>query len=214
MTGSEPRWLVLGFDARESPRRLAGSWPPERREGYLYRPDVESPLSADRTVWPSVFERMPDRLPAWTGRVQGLWEDLSQLRQAASGVDDCWLVAFAVDLASCSERAERELEEYLSGFTPGGQPGPRPGPQEIASPHALDSGWEWLGCDVSDFFGTSGLSNTGFPDIGTLRPEWGPRLNCHHLFDDPRDARGFQAMADERASEHSPFFVMGLWRIG
>lgn len=209
----DPNWLVLGFDAREPPRRLAGSWPLERREGYLYRMDVESPLSADSTVWPSVFERMPERRPVWTGRIQGLWEDLSQLREATRGIEDCWLAAFAVDLASCSERAERELAAYLSGVTPEGRPGPFPEPHEIASPHALDSGWEPLGCDVSDFFGMSGLSNTGFPDMDALRPQWGPRLNRHHLFDDPRDARAFQTLADERVSEHSPFFVMGLWRV-
>ena len=203
-----PDWLVLGFDARESPRRLAGSWPPERREGYLYRMDVESPLSADEMVWPSALKQRP----AWTGRVNGLWEDLSQLQEAARGVEDCWIVAFAVDLASCSERAERELTENLSGIMPDGRPGPKPEPHEIASPHVLDSRWEWLGCDVSDYFGMSGLSNTGFPDIETLRPEWGPRLNPHHLFDQVADARAFQALADQRAPEHAPFYVMGIWR--
>lgn len=207
-----PRWLVLGFDAREPPGRLAGAWPPERKERFLYRLDAESPLAADPDVWPSIFERLPDRRPAWTGRVQGLWEDLSQLREAAHGIEDCWLAAFAVDLASCSERAERALEGYLRGVSPEGRPGPYPEPREIARPDAVDGGWEWLGCDVSDFFGTSGLSNAGFPDMEALRPEWGPRLNRHHLFDDPRDARAFLALADEKASEHSPFFVMGLWR--
>jgi len=206
---AEPRWLILGYDAREPPRRLAGAWPPERKEGFLYRLDVESPLSADPDVWPSVL----DELPAWTGRVQGLWEDLSRLREAVRGIEGCWLVAFAVDLASCSERAEKALEEYLRGVSPEGKPGPYPEPQEIAQPHVLDNGWEWLGCDVSDFFGTSGLANAGLPDMEALRPEWGPRLNRHHLFDDPRAARAFQALADERVSEHAPFFVMGLWRV-
>jgi len=205
-----PRWLVLGYDAREPPRRLAGAWPPERKEGFLYRLDVDSPLSADPDVWPPVF----DELPAWTGRVQGLWEDLSRLREAVRGIESCWLVAFAVDLASCSERAEKALEEYLRGVSPEGQPGPYPEPEEIAHPDSLDSAWEWLGCDVSDFFGTSGLANAGFPDMDALRPEWGRRLNRHHLFDSIAGARAFQALADERVSEHAPFFVMGLWRVG
>lgn len=203
----EADWLVLGFDAREPPKRLAGSWLPERREGYLYRIDVESPLSVDEMVWPSAIGERP----AWTGPVQGLWENLSELGKAAQG--DGWIVAFAVDLASCSKRALETLEEYLRGVSPEGVPGPYPRPEEIAQPHVIDPGWEWLGCDVSDFFGVSGLSNCGLPDIDRLRPEWGPRLNRHHLFDDPRDARAFQALADERVSEHSPFFVMGLWRV-
>jgi hypothetical protein len=207
---SGPRWLILGYDARELPERLAGAWPPERRERFLYyRQDVESPLSVDEAVWPSVFERRP----AWTGRVQGLWEDLSRLRQAVPGAEDCWLVGFAVDLASLSERAERTLEKYLRGVTPEGRPGPHPEPHEIAQPAAIDSGWEWLGCDVSDFFSVSALSNAGLEDMGTLRREWGPRLNRHHLFDRVADARRFQALADERVSEHAPFYVMGLWRI-
>jgi hypothetical protein len=70
---------------------------------------------------------MPKRRPVWTGRVQGLWEDLARLREAVRGVEDCWLVAFAVDLASCSERAQKELTAALSGVTPEGQPGPGEG---------------------------------------------------------------------------------------
>lgn len=215
--GIEPCWLILGFDARESPRRLAGAWSQDRKERFLYRLNVESPLSVDTMVWPSVFERMPDRLPAWTGRVSGLWEDLPRLREAVLGVEDCSLVAFAVDLASCSERAQEALEGYLRGVAPDGRPGRYPEPHEIARPHLLDSRWEWLGCDVSDFLGTSGLSNAGFlpdhEDVEGLRREWGPRLNPHHLFDAVSDARTFQSFSDRRASEHAPFFVMGLWRI-
>ena len=109
------------------------------------------------------------------------------------------------------------LAEYLRGVTAEGKPGPYPEPREIARPHTLDSGWEYLGCDVSDFLGVSGLSNAGFlpdrEDTEALRREWAHRLNRHHLFDDLADARAFQALADQRVSEHSPFFVMGLWRV-
>lgn len=213
---SETRSLVLGFDARESPRRLAGVWSQDRKERFLYRLDVECPLSVDTMVWPSVFERIPDRLPAWTGRVHGLWENLPRLREAVRGVEGCWLVAFAVDLASCSEGARKVLE-HLRGFTPEGRPGPFPELHEIAQPHVLDSRWEWLGCDVSDFFGTSGLSDAGLvpdrEDVEALRREWGPLLNRHHLFDTVASARAFKTFSDRRVSEHAPFFVMELWRI-
>jgi hypothetical protein len=211
------RWLVLGFDARESPQRVAGTWNPERRANFLCRLDAESPLSVDTGVWPSLFERFPGRLPAWTGRVQGLWADLTQLREAVRGIEDLCLVAVAVDRASCSQPAEKALEQYLRGVTPEGEPGPYPEPHEIAQPHTLDSGWDFLGCDVADFLGVSGLSNAGFlsdrENAEALRKKWGSRLNRFHLFDDLADARAFRAFADQRVSEHAPFFVMGLWRV-
>lgn len=217
-----PRWWVLGFDARESPQRSTGGWTLQRKRSFLYRLDVANPLSVDTTVWPAVFEREPDRLAAWTGRVHGLWGDLARLhdrvRELSEEIEACSLIAVAVDRASCTERADEILEGYLRGVTPEGQPGPCPEPHEIARPCTPDSDWEWLGCDVADFIGVSGLSNAGFlpdiEDVAVLRQEWGARLNQHHLFDNLSDARAFQTFADQRVSEHSPFFVIGLWRIG
>jgi hypothetical protein len=47
------RPIVLGFDLRRPIADQAPGWPQERRSSFLIRPDAPSPLSVDRSVWPT-----------------------------------------------------------------------------------------------------------------------------------------------------------------
>jgi hypothetical protein len=58
------------------------------------------------------------------------------------------------------------------------------------------------------------VANCGFvntEDARELKMEWGPKLNDHHLFENLEDARLFTQLSEKRVSEHSPFFIFGLW---
>ncbi|MGH9657014.1 MAG: hypothetical protein ACRD96_00630, partial [Bryobacteraceae bacterium] len=83
---------------------------------------------------------------------------------------------------------------------------------EPTAPGALAPAWRLLGYDVSDGSLVSGLSNCGYRDDekSGMRPQWGPHLNEHHLFDDPVRAAEFARLCGERIKEHAPFFVYGL----
>ncbi|MFL6195175.1 MAG: hypothetical protein ACJ75H_13455 [Thermoanaerobaculia bacterium] len=207
--------LLLGFDARPPKPR---EWEESRKRRCLFRLDV-APLSIDPMVWPSVFEANGIETPAWTGRFGGLWEDLATLRDFVAaereGLGDVCLVAFDRTLAGSSPAARLALETLIRGIYPYGTPGELP--DAIADPAAVEPGWTFLGYDVSDLWGLSGLMNAGFlpdrEDVDALRDRWGPKLNSAHLFNALDDARAFRDYADGHIPEHAPFYVDGLWLI-
>jgi hypothetical protein len=207
---------LIGFDAREMWR--VESRPPE----FLLRDDVKRVLSADTTVWPSLFsirasclapavERMPelDR-PDWIGANDPFWEDLGLLEQAVAELDSqefpYWLIAATWHTDLGFERESREYRKY-------GAIGPAPhcGP---TIPATRDPGWRFLGFDVVDP-GTSGLSNCGYTkqERSLLARNYSSCLNQHHLFTDLRKAFEFRTLSNGRVVEHAPFYAIGLWLV-
>jgi len=205
---------ILGFDAREPGGR---AFTETEKAGFLLRLDVKRVVSCDGGVWPSVF-RSRDR-PNYVGFFQKLWEDLDDLRGqvASTALGPCDVVAVAVfaDLF-LPEEAER-WRNRLQGVRP--DEAAKQSDLELpqANPSTVLETWSFLGHDVCDEWGLSGLSSLGFQpkteDVAGLRNTWGPRLNRHHLFDSLDDATTFKAVANDRAKEHAPFFVYGLWLV-
>ena len=196
----EPAEHLLGFDAREVWMEVRR--PPE----YLLRDDVKRVLSADTTVWPSLFgfraswlppevERMPelDR-PDWIGANDPFWEDLGLLEQAVVSLDSqefpYWLIA---------------ASWHTIDLTP---------PRMPTIPATRDPGWRFLGFDVADP-GISGLSNCGYTEEERtlLASQFSPWLNQHHLFTDLQKAFEFRTLSNGRVREHAPFYVIGLWLV-
>lgn len=213
-------YLVLGFDAREKWLPPGSGWDESRRQSYLYRPDVEKPLSVDSIVWRSVFDLHPALRPRFIGIFHVLFEDLEHLERlldtAAAELGPCDLVALALDLAACNEEEQAKLDHFLTGTNSGGTPASGP-LTTLAKPVAIDDGWKFLGYDVADLGCLSGLMNMGFlsdyDDVEALRARWGPQLNAFHLFDDPEPAEEFKSFSDQRVKEHAPFYVIGIWRV-
>jgi len=183
---------VIGFDLRVNGDEEDAEWSAARRDQYLLRPDVKRPLSTDVWVWGSVMS--PDHS-------RELSPDLDALARSALAAPPPtpWIVALTILIEpghTDAEVAWGEAIAYLQGAFP------------------LPSGW-LLGYDVSDSFLLSGLSNCGYSphEIEALKQHFLPRLNRFHLFDDPEHALAFKAETNKRVSEHSPFFVYGLYRV-
>jgi hypothetical protein len=194
-TGTVPADLtdrLVGFDARLT---HPASWNTERRGAYLYRPELTSPRSVDRNVWPSVFDLHPELEAGYTGPQPYWWEDLAAMEVAAAEVPEPWVAVAA--LAD-------------DGFVPTGREEPRP--------PRLDGAWRRLGLDVVDSGGLSGLMNMGFlsgaDDAGALRARWARHLDERHLFTEPAEAEAFRMFSDRRVVEHAPFHVVELWVRG
>ena len=212
MTTTPVEQRVLGYDAREMWTTGTVQWLEQRRNKYLLRPEVAKPLSTDTSVWPSIFAQPsgPDpeaayelEAPAWTGPIQYLWDDLTRLTaalDAAWGKDwrPCRLIAVTLLYGRYDQEERERWDQRIVGMTP----------------PAVSEAWEFLGYDVSDGWLLSGLSNCGYGEAAeSLRQEWAPHLNEHHLFDDLDKAVGFEAMTDVRVEEHAPFYVYGIYSI-
>ena len=190
--------LLLGFDSRVGGN--PDTWDAKRRDQFLLRLDVVQPLSTDVAVWPSVLDS-DLRPPTCIGH-QTLWSDLECLESSSplSGSGPFWLIAVTLLLANNSTK---EMGRWKSEVAP-------------TSPALRAEAWSLLGYDVSDKWLLSGLSNCGFlpgDDVQVLRREWSSKLNHHHLFDKLENAMEFRALSEQRAVEHSPFFVFGIWSI-
>jgi len=187
---------LLGFDAREmsAPPR---AWDADRRELYLLRPEVESPLSVDALVWPSVFERVPDL--EWTGPVQALWDDLGRMDRKLQVLPRMPWWRIAVGWVPEDDRGRGAVFPLI--------------PE--TSPRRPADDWSFLGFDVADGMHFSGLSNCGYEpsERPRFRRDWAGQLNGHHLFEDLSSARAFRDATNVRVVEHAPFFVFALFRI-
>lgn len=197
---------ILGFDAREMWLNPGEVWADARRDDYLLRLDVVKPLSVDYEVWPSVFGANSCLgRPDWTGGIQDLWENLERLEAYLDNEWEhpkaCWLVAVTLVKEGSEGSGQEQWTDRI----------------DVTEPAICDNSWTFLGYDVGDAYLLSALANLGLSpgmeDVNSLRAEWSPRLNEFHLFSEVEDARKFVRLSNERAKEHAPFFVFGLWLV-
>lgn len=201
-----PREVMFGFDARASFQPPGEVWPVERREQYLYRPEIRRPVSVDVAVWPTIFEatrRKPSRRRVGA---QDFWAQFTDLRATLTDLfrreplPKFSLIAAA--LIDPGDGTDLQWTEEL--------------PKAV--PEARDPQWQLLGYDVADRWCLSALTNCGFTpgedDVPRLRQKWGPLLNDYHLFNEREAADGFRHMSDKRlAGDHAPTYVFGVWRV-
>lgn len=76
-----------------------------------------------------------------------------------------------------------------------------------------DDGFEFLGYDIVDSGGISGLSNCGYSkeDLEYCQKIYLPYLNEHGLFSNFYVAWDFVNYTNKRVYEHAPFYVYGLY---
>ena len=176
---------TIGFDLRlivSDP-----SWTVDRRTRHLLRPDVPSVRSVDPQVW----ERPPGLPPS--PEPGGLWSSLSDLSEAAHGLDHAGAVVVRITAFGEDEQ------------TPG-------------SPEPITSGserYDLIGYDVADYDLLGGLTNCGYtPDeAASLAPVWAPLLNEWHLFANPEDAMAYADITERRVPEHAPFYGYGMYQL-
>ena len=124
-------------------------------------------------------------------------------------------MAFGLCTAFSSVEERAALADFLTGVHPDETSSDRL--SSIATPSDLDKSWEFLGYDIADLAGTSGLMNMGFltgvDEVAALRARWGMHLNTSHLFVDRSRAEEFKSFSSQRVPEHAPFYVIGLWLV-
>lgn len=193
--------ILLGYDLRENWLTFGEMWDAERSERFLWRQDIEKPLSADSYIWPSVFDLVSGlERPEWTGCVQDLWENLGDLVKFSESVahlrEQSCLIAIELVADSCSAG---EISDWRRRVL------------EVVPPRSEDPSFRLLGYDVADYYLLSGLMNCE----SSLRHDsshWRPLLNQYHLFRDAGSALEFKYQVADHYREHAPFFVFALWR--
>src|SRR6266511_2677573 len=167
---------LLGFDIKLDGKEFgAAQWNEQRRRMYLLRPEIEWPMSVDRTVWPSIFNQA--------------YYDASTKRSIsflAVGPDpemfnylDLW-----ANLA--------EMETWYSRHGAGQSISVMPVAISVFPETVQGSGGIWpkadtplpssaklIGFDVADFNLTSALSNCSYTEqeAEVLRAKWRDRIN-------------------------------------
>lgn len=194
-------------------------WPEDRKQHFLYRLDVNIPISIDRNVTETIDSHFYDaNTSGYTGPFSPRWENLDALRLLAKtsniNPEDYYFLPISIDISLFTER---ELEHWNSLL---GNKSQNVSPatlfEGLASPNTVDKSWEFLGYDVADTGFTSAISNMGFTaddNLPKLRAQWGDTLNMHHLFNKTDDALRFKEFSNHRVPEHAPFFIYTLWRI-
>ena len=199
---NENEALVLGFDIRVEDQIGANNWSAKRRNDFLLRSDVLQPYSVDTTVWPSILDS--NARPNTCIGYQDLWSDLPCLRSFSSEEFQSGAVGRLIAITLSLENSASESTRWQMDVPP-------------TIPATSDGSWQFLGYDVADRWLLSGLSNCGFlpviDSVTDLRTQWNGKLNDHHLFDAPGDARAFQSLSNRRTAEHSPFFIFGIWWV-
>ena len=89
----DARDILLGYDLRENWLTFGEMWDAaERSERFLWRQDIEKPLSVDSYIWPSVFDL-----------VSGLEAGMDRMRPRSVG--EPWRSRQIFGIGSASKRA-------------------------------------------------------------------------------------------------------------
>jgi hypothetical protein len=203
-------WKLLGFDAREN--ELAGRntpIPPKIREVMLLRPEIESPYSVDRHIWPTQFlyfphtrtyTRVPPLIETDKESEYDFWPNLTQMQRSLAE-NGRQAILIAVQMLAPENIT-------FSKYVP-------PNIHLKTDPKSIPDGSICLGFDVADSGFWSGLSNCGYSEEERkrLRPEWQSKINDFGLLQTEQDALIFREMTDIRVPEHAPFWVYKLYRL-
>lgn len=207
------RKILLGFDVRARAHcYVMNRWSNADRDLYLLRPEIKWPLSVDETVWPSLFHYdeigdvgMLNKIFATPQSVShkatGLWPNLETMNAflaihgqvSMNGWVKVGVVLMHDDTISKSEYWNAVLDDVPDGTLP--------------------DDWKFLGYDIADQYMVSGLVNCGYtseekPDI---QAKWSARLNDYGLLEHVDDAIEFRGITEQRASEHKPFYMYGIY---
>lgn len=205
-------YLILGFDAKVT---VPVDWNSKRRDDYLLCKDRVFPKSVDDMVWPSIFD-VTDELkrPSFTGIFQKYWQNLDELQQHVKHHQG-EIVAVALEMESCLPKHLNEWNARLSGFSQDQDSDSTSSIPIVARPDNIDDTFTFIGYDVADEWGLSGLMNCGGYTESELNDErvksMISSLNANHLSNSYPAACQFAEYCNSRVKEHAPFFVYSIW---
>lgn len=202
-------YLTLGFDAKNT---RAYSWDMSRRNIFLLNKNCLLPKSVDDSVWSSVLDN--DEKPNQINAIfQDYYVNLAELEQASTGTDSI-ITAVSLELDSCSNASLSEWNRYLFGKQEDALlDDERINIPPVCVPSIMPSEFEFIGYDIADFWGLSGLMNCAVNDGMDDNQEANkitPLLNEHHLFESFEKANEYALYLNELVKEHAPFFVYSL----
>jgi|SRR5579884_84926 len=188
--------IFLGFDLRQPLAGQIDSWTKVRRAEYLIRPEIATPISVDRCVWPAVSVNTDDQYPLF------LWGSMTELREHSLHPLEGGVMIDIAALPS-TEDSLNYWQRIMFG---------RADTDKDSSPQYEV---EIFGYDVADRYLVSGLSNCRFSDseMGHIRHDWSWAINVWGLFDRPDLATSFAALCNSLIPEHEPFEAYRLRRI-
>ena len=205
---------LLGFQLRVSIESLE-PWVNTLEDGkrlyslYQFREDIRYVLSVYRGTWPFSEDREENHV---------LFENYyPDINESPNGLRVCNIrskdvlkrvsypskdVLIAITVVNNAKDTANKLRESRD--------------VEIL-PYSLDdlkqAGWQCLGFDVADERFCSGISTELFlsnEEVG-LRKNFADKLNKYGLFELVDDADKYRIDCDNRATEHAPFIVYGIW---
>jgi hypothetical protein len=211
---------LIEFDVRIARDQYVGRrWDKDSKAEYLLRPDVEWPLSVDRSVWPSVFfsKTFRDHRDSYSTipvdpKLEGNeWLDLARMRTHYDAHRRLAPGGVFVGIELLSEKTLEGSVVLYEGPS-GSQCGISLAP---TVPDRVPEGSTHIGYDVATAGWISGLANCGYTEdeIAELGPLWAPRLNSVGLLSTLEDAVAFRQISDQRVPEEAPFWIYALWKL-
>lgn len=200
--------LILGYQLRVPIGQLSAYWTRNRRNQYLLEPNIDSPLSVDRTVWPTVdsalaaaalfddFESGPYQAP------NGL--SLFRLKKSVGNSIASLLKNGEVIVAIGAEKtiANHLCNKHKIDLS-------------VSDRQPADLSLQFLGFDVCDEWLLSGLMNCGVgaDDHATLKERYSAFINKDGLFNNIEISTNYATEMNRHVYEHAPFFPASLFRM-
>lgn len=202
---------LIGFSIRVSPSANA-AWSPERQRVNLLKPINAQVISIDDAVWP-----IPQDIDAALKSVGGMENVVidENALNLMSSIPSSWLhgeMALPEFMQHCVLIAAAVTEDDYTGLK-------KTYKWLIDEAFAGDAMqkvllWSFLGFDVADVTGISGLTNSGIAVAMSDRERltWSAKLGRTGLFERLTDAHEFARVADRLVEEHAPFMPVGIWQ--
>lgn len=192
--------IVLGFDVRGPIALQNGIWTGERRSKFLIRPEVRSPISVDRDVWPALALNADETYPLY------LWGNVREVLMAFPEVarpDSDSPIVIELTAVGTDREASVYWERIIFGRV------------NREEDRALKITMECLGYDVADRYLVSGLSNSMLSEeeLAVIRKDWATAINTLGLFGDSKAAEAFREVCNRLVPEHAPFEVYRMRKV-
>ncbi|MCW8936096.1 MAG: hypothetical protein OQK98_15390 [Gammaproteobacteria bacterium] len=210
----------IGFDVRRSPKPIESIvMPPERRLASLLQPNCPTVLSADRSIWPSVFYNqesyqyvenkftddiiISETLSDDYFQAFDLWEELSAMLQAykESSTGDCG-VAFGLVKPNYYANELISDDWFDAIYSESGVVPPKT---------AID--WPLLGFDVVNSGFQSAISGFVLKDKNALEKKWAKNMNDYCLFNSRDQALLFNEHANVDYKADGPFYTLAIFLL-
>ena len=192
--------IVLGFDVRRPIALQKVIWTDERRSKFLIRPEVQSPISVDRDVWPALALNVDETYPLF------LWDSVGEIPTAFPEVarqDSDSPIVIEITAVGTNRESSVYWERIIFGRV------------KREEDRALKITTECLGYDVADRYLVSGLSNCmlSAEEMAVIRKDWSTAINMWGLFGDPGAAEAFREVCNRLVPEHAPFEVYRMRKV-